>query len=89
MKTRTTLTLDQDNVARIERLRKQRDASFRDIINETIRAGLNAMERPSAKREPFRTRVFKSGQPLMPVDNIGEVLAYLDEEDRKIKQSAD
>ena len=89
MKARTTLTLDPDNVARLERLRQQRQVGIRDIINETIRMGLNAMERPAKKREPFRTRVFSAGQPLMPIDNIGEVLSYLDEEDHKIKQSAD
>jgi len=34
---RTTLTLDGDVAAAIERLRRARDASLKDIINEALR----------------------------------------------------
>ena len=34
---RTTLTLDKDVAAVIERLRKTRDASMKEIINEALR----------------------------------------------------
>jgi hypothetical protein len=61
---RTTLTIDDDNAVRLERLRKERDVGLKDIVNDVIRRGLDAAEAPPKKREPFRTRVFKGGEPL-------------------------
>jgi Ribbon-helix-helix protein, copG family len=39
---RTTLTLDDDVAAALERLRKSRDASLKDLVNEALRRGLIA-----------------------------------------------
>jgi len=82
---RTTLTLDDDNAVRLERIRKERDASLKDVVNEAIRRGLNAMAEPPPTREPFRTAVHDPGDPFVPIDNIGDVLEMLDEEDFKDK----
>jgi hypothetical protein len=82
---RTTLTLDDDNAVRLERLRKERDASLKDVVNEAIRRGLNAMNERLPAREPFRTGVYDPGKPYIQVDNIGDVLEVLDEEDFKEK----
>ena len=78
---RTTLTLDDDNAVRLEGLRKERNASLKDVVNDAIRRGLNDMEAPPKKREPFRTDVYDPGKPIFPIDNIGDVLEVLDEED--------
>src|SRR6516164_6557091 len=40
---RTTLTLDDDVAAILERLRKSRDASLKDLVNEALRRGLKDM----------------------------------------------
>jgi hypothetical protein len=37
---RTTLTLDDDVAAVLERLRKSRDANLKDLVNEALRRGL-------------------------------------------------
>ena len=39
---RTTVTLDPDVAARLRRLARERGASFKATINETLRAGLEA-----------------------------------------------
>ena len=84
---RTTLTLDDDNAVRLERLRKERDVAFRDVVNDAIRSGLNELEAPPKKRKPFRTGVFDPGRPLVPIDNIGDVIEMLDEADLSAKRS--
>jgi hypothetical protein len=82
---RTTLTLDDDNAVRLERLRKERDISLKEIVNAAIREGLNAMAGERKDRAPFRTGVYDPGKPFMSVDNAGDVLEVLDEADLKEK----
>ena len=40
---RTTLTLDDDVAAALERLRRARDASLKDVVNEVLRGGLSEL----------------------------------------------
>ena len=73
---RTTLTIDDDVAAVLERLRRARDASLKDLINEALRRGLKEMSARPKQREPFRTQPFDVGELLIPsIDNIAEVLA--------------
>ena len=80
---RTTLTLDDDVTVQLERLRRARAASLKDIVNEALRVGLREMSAPQKKRKPFRTQVFHMGKPLINLDNTAEVLAFIDGEDHK------
>jgi len=78
---RTTLTIDDDVAATLERLRRDRDASLKDLINEALRRGLRDMSAPPKRREPFRTRSVDLGTPLLPnIDNIADVLAIIEGE---------
>jgi hypothetical protein len=81
------LTLDDDNAVRLERLRKERDVSLKDVVNDAIRRGLNEMDAPPEKREPFRTSVFDPGRALVPIDKVGDVIEMLDEADPGAKRS--
>jgi predicted transcriptional regulator len=73
---RTTLTLDDDVAAALERLRKTRRASFRAIVNEALREGLRSLTAPPNRRARFRTRTVDLGRCLLGnVDNVAEVLA--------------
>ena len=76
------MTLDDDNAVRLERLRKERDASLKDVVNQAIRFGLNQMEAPLKKSEPFRTTVVNLGRLLFP-DLKEAMRAIEEEEDRK------
>jgi predicted RNA polymerase sigma factor len=78
---RTTLTLDDDVAARIERLRETRKESLKDIVNAALREGLKHLAGPREKRVPFRTEAVDLGRCLIGnVDNVAEVLAVAEGE---------
>jgi len=77
---RTTLSLDDDVTVQLERLRRARNSSLKDIVNEALRRGLRDMSAPPRKRKAFRTPAFHMGKPLVNIDNIAEALAYLEGE---------
>jgi hypothetical protein len=80
---RTTLSLDDDVSVQIERLRRARNASLKDIVNEALRRGLRDMSTQTRKRKAFRTRAFHMGKPLVNIDNVADTLAYLEGESFK------
>jgi predicted transcriptional regulator len=49
---RTTLTLDDDVAAHLDRLRARGDRPFKELVNETLFAGLVALESASLFSEP-------------------------------------
>jgi hypothetical protein len=78
---RTTLTIDDDVAAELERLRRAGEASLKDLVNDALRLGLREMTSPPKKRKPFRTRSFDVGGVLVKnIDNIGELLAEIEGE---------
>jgi hypothetical protein len=78
---RTTLTLDDDVAAVLERLRKSRDASLKELVNEALRRGLKDMSSRPKRREHFRTRSVALGQlRIAGLDNIAEALAIAEGE---------
>jgi len=65
--------------ALLERLRKSRDESLKDLVNEALREGLRQLEAPRKKRKPFRTEAVDLGACLIGnVDNVADVLAVTD-----------
>jgi hypothetical protein len=73
---RTTLTLDADIAARIEQLRRQRDASLKDIVNDALRRGLEDLSRGPKQKQSFNTHSVDLGRLRLPsIDNISESLA--------------
>ena len=76
---RTTLTLDDDVAAKIERLRKTRNGSLKDLVNQALREGLKHLGAPRPKGVPFRTEVVDLGRCLLGnVDNVAEALAVVE-----------
>jgi len=81
---RTTLTLDDDVAALLGKIREERDATLKEIVNEALRAGLRLFEEPPRRRKPFRVRPLNVGRCLVgSLDNIAEVLAIAEGEDYK------
>jgi ribbon-helix-helix CopG family protein len=81
---RTTLTLDDDVAAILERLRRNRRGGLKQLINEALRQGLKEMGRRRRPREPVRTQTVALGRLRIPsIDNIGEVLAIVEGESFK------
>lgn len=79
---RTTLTLEDDVAVRLERERRKRQVSLKTLVNELLRAGLDALHAPRRSRQPFRTSGFELGPSLVgSLDNIEEVLSRAEGED--------
>jgi hypothetical protein len=78
---RITLTLDDDVAASIERLRRARDASLKDIVNDALRRGLSELTARPKQREPSQTQVVELGRLRLPsIDNISKSLAVAEGE---------
>jgi len=77
------LSLDDDFSVQIECLRRARNASLKDIVNEALRRGLRDMSAQTRKRRALRTRAFHMGKPLVVIDNVADALAYLEGESFK------
>lgn len=70
---RTTLSLDDDVAAAVQRLRAERNIGLSDAVNELIRAGLVA----PAPRMTFRQRTADLGLRI-DVSNVADALERLD-----------
>ena len=78
---RTTLSLDDDVTALIEKIRKKRDASLKEVVNAALREGLTHMMDPPVPRKKFRMTVHDPGRCYLPnLDNTAEVLAFAEGE---------
>jgi hypothetical protein len=78
---RTTLTIDDDIATVLERLRRARDASLKELVNEALRKGLKEMNSRSKRREPLRTKSVALGRiRIASIDNISEALAVAEGE---------
>ena len=64
---RTTLTLDDDLVAALKELAFTRQESMKQVVNETIRAGLQANAAPPPAK-PFRLRPASLGRVAPGID---------------------
>jgi predicted transcriptional regulator len=81
---RTTLTLDDDVAARLERVMRTRRRALKTVVNDALRVGLDAMEKPSRPRQRFRTKGFDLGPSLVgSLDNVEEVLSRVEGEDHR------
>jgi hypothetical protein len=75
MANRTTLTLDPDVFAELERRRQARGTTFKAEVNDLLRAGLRAVADPPAPSAGFKTRALPLGKPLLEsFDDIAGVL---------------
>lgn len=78
---RTTLTIDDDVLDQARALAKKLNTPFRRVINDALRAGLEAVEAPASSR-PYRTEPHNMGVKAgMSLDNIQELLAQAEGEE--------
>ncbi|MBI4728226.1 MAG: CopG family transcriptional regulator [Acidobacteria bacterium] len=70
---RTTIILDDDVAAAVQRLRRERGLGLREVINDLVRAGLSARTR----RRSFKQRTQRLGLKI-DVTNVAEALELLD-----------
>jgi len=70
---RTTLSLDDDVAAAVQRLREERNLGLSEAVNELVRAGLAVRPR----RKAFRQRTANLGLRI-DVSSVAEALEHLD-----------
>jgi Arc/MetJ family transcription regulator len=70
---RTTLSLDDDVAAAVQRLREERNLGLSEAVNELVRAGLAAPPR----RKVFRQRTANLGLRI-DVSSVADAMEYLD-----------
>jgi hypothetical protein len=81
---RTTLTLDDDVAAALERLRRSSGSGLKELINHALRRGLQDMSARPKRTQPFRTKSVALGRiRLASIDNVGEALALAEAESFK------
>lgn len=73
---RTTLSLDDDVLAAVEDLRRERRLGLSEAVNQLIRSGL--AESAASPPRPYRHRTADLGIKV-DVGNVAEVLDLLDE----------
>ncbi|MCW3035414.1 MAG: hypothetical protein JWM17_726 [Actinobacteria bacterium] len=74
---RTTVTLDPDVEALIKSAMAEQHLTFKDAVNQAIRAGLSPR-----RREPFRQRTFDLGfRPDIPYDKALQLAAAVEGEE--------
>jgi hypothetical protein len=79
---RTTLTIADDVAAQLDRVRSQRKARLKDVVNEALREGLKHLSARKQSRVPFRTSSVALGRCLVgSIDDVAEVLAVAEGDD--------
>lgn len=77
---RTTLTIEDDVLDKARSLAAKMHTPFRRVVNEALRAGLQAVEKPSLAR-PYHTHPRKLGLKMgRSLDNIQELIAQIEGE---------
>jgi hypothetical protein len=74
---RTTITLEPDTEALVRKRMREQGISFKQAVNEAVRAGLGARER----KGEFRTRTVSMGVPVVNLDRALQVAGELEDEE--------
>ena len=78
---RTTITLDHDVAQRAKSARARTGKTFKQVINDALRAGLDRLDEAPKKGKPYRTKSKKMQlREGLSVDNVGELIAHLEGE---------
>jgi hypothetical protein len=79
---RTTLTLDDDLARQLQEQSRRSGASFKEVVNETLRKGLNRSEKPAGKLPRFevkaKARGFRGGVDVLRLNQLNDELEMED-----------
>ena len=81
---RTTLTIDDDLAAILDRRRREEDKSLKELVNDALRRGLTDTAPTAKSQKPFRTRSVDLGRCLIgEIVSTSEAIAFAEGEDHK------
>ncbi|EJW10484.1 hypothetical protein A33M_4395 [Rhodovulum sp. PH10] len=72
---KTTLTLDDDVAAALERVRTERGTTLDQAANDALRHGLARMGGSPERAGSFETRSVSLGRALIDVSNVHDAIA--------------
>jgi len=75
---RTTVTLDADVESLLRKAVRKGGKSFKQVVNNAIRAGLRAMKQPA---EAFQPLTFNMGKPRVDLTKASSLAAELEDEE--------
>ncbi len=76
---RTTVTLDEDVAAKLKQAARERGVSFKAVLNDAVRAGLNGQSPPA---RPYRMKTFPMGvRPGVNLDKALQLAGELEDEE--------
>ena len=79
---RTTLTIEDDVAALLERARSSGARSLKDVVNDALRRGLEAMNAPGPERPRYDTPTSDLGRCIIGgLDDVPEALVAAEGED--------
>jgi hypothetical protein len=79
---RTTITLEPETEALVKRAMSERGLSFKEVVNEAIKRGLQPVARPRVSLPSFNI-----GPPLVNLDKATQLAGDLEDEEIVRKMS--
>lgn len=73
---RTTLTIEDETAERLKSLAHESGKSFKQVVNETLRHGLEHGQTPQS-RKPYKLKPVKMGEPR-PAYDLAKALVLAD-----------
>lgn len=81
---RTTLTIDDDVAAVLQRRRRSENKRLKELVNDALRRGLKEIDATPKSPRPFRTRPVSLGPCLIgDVVSISDAIAIAEGEDHR------
>lgn len=74
---RTTVTLEADVEALLRKAMRERGLTFKEAVNQAIRAGLA----PGEQGRPFRQPTFSMGRPTVPLTKALALAGEVEDEE--------
>ena len=79
---RTTITLEHDVAQRAKAARARSGKTFKQVINDALRAGFDQLDEAPKKGKPFKVKPAKMGlRAGFSYDNVAELIAQAEGED--------
>jgi len=75
---RTTLAIDEDSYQRLQAEMRRRGCSFREVVNESLRRGLDALAQPEPEPRFVVKPVLGAPLPGVNLDSISALLEQLE-----------
>lgn len=77
-----TLALDDTLMAALKKRAVETGKSFKDVVNETLQAGLTAIQNPPTPK-PFKVKPYSMGGPLLGInlDKANQLAGELEDEE--------